>query len=440
MGTRRCLRPSRLGWLLLTAIALAAGGAGGIDANPGSETATPQRLPAIREPRADAEASEAQGHGDSAVKGPASGAEPPSVWLGRAPLCAAGPRQCAALGLDYVRSARWSDGLPCLWGEKALCRAPARSGGQAPPDRATAFTLVQYNILDRPYVVGHEGQRERVCRIPLALARLAARQPVDAIVFNESFVGRCARGLRFTDMLAYYGWPYALPRLSAAPLAHGRLVLSNGGIFIASRWPIVASDQMIFRACSASDCLAAKGVQYARIQKTVDGQAKIFHVFGTHLQGYRGTDVAGVRRQQLRELAAFVRQLALPDDEPVLLAGDFNVRGPDGPAFQDLVETLNVMVPAIVGPQRATMDPANTLFPRGPWWVDYVLPSAAHQRPIEATMEAVALRTDEAFAICAAAPLQPFYVSPWSPTCRRTRQVRDLSDHYPVIGRFRYAR
>jgi hypothetical protein len=298
---------------------------------------------------------------------------------------------------------------------------------------------VQYNILDRPYIVGHEGQRERMCRIPQALARLAAREHIEAIVFNESFSGVCIPGLSFRDLLAYYGWRYTLPTIAAPIIASGRMILGNSGIFIASRWPILASENMIYRACSGSDCLAAKGVRYAKIQKTVDGRSKLVHVFGSHLQGYRGTNVAGVRRQQLRELAEFVLKQAIPADESVLLAGDFNVRGPLGGDFQDLVDTLRVSVPPIIGERRGTMDVDNTLFSRGPWWVDYVLPSAVHQQPTEASMEAIALKTDREFAICDRAMLLPFYVSPWSSICTRTVYVRDLSDHYPVIGRFTYS-
>jgi endonuclease/exonuclease/phosphatase family metal-dependent hydrolase len=237
-----------------------------------------------------------------------------------------------------------------------------------------------------------------------------------------------------TDLLTYYGWRHHLPRLSTwwKP--------SNGGIFIASKWPIVASQNLVYKACSAADCLAAKGVQYAKIEKTVQGRSKFFHVFGTHLQGYQGTNVPDVRRRQLQEMAEFVTQLGLPADEPVLLAGDFNTRGPSGPAFQDLAEILRVSVPGIVGERRGTMDVDNTLFSRGPWWVDFVLPSARHQQPSEAAMEVVALRPEQAFAICYEATLQPYYVRPEASTCRRTIHVRDLSDHYPVIGRFEYPR
>jgi endonuclease/exonuclease/phosphatase family metal-dependent hydrolase len=359
---------------------------------------------------------------------------PPRVWLGTAPFCCANQEGCDILGLNYVRSDTAGDGLPCLSGHKVMCEVPRIDQQPAEPDRVTRFTVVQYNIMDRPFWVGHDGQRERVCRIPQALARsIASQEHVDVFVFNESFSRGCVEGLRLTDLLAYYGWRYHLPRVSTwwKP--------SNGGIFIVSKWPIVASQDMVYAACRASDCLAAKGVQYARIEKVVDGRSKLYHVFGTHMQAYGGAEAAAVRRQQSREMADFVEQQSIPPSEPVLLAGDFNTRGPGSQLFQEFLDTLRVSMPTLVGERRGTMDVDNTLFSRGPWWVDFILPSTLHQRPTEATLEAVGLKTNREFAICVAAPLQPFYVGPHAPTCTNTRHVRDLSDHYPVIGRFEYA-
>jgi hypothetical protein len=161
---------------------------------------------------------------------------PASVWLGTAPFCDGSNRDCDIMGLTYVRSDTSGDGLPCFSGEKVLCEAPTIPLQPAAPDRLTKFTVIQYNIMDRPFWVGQEGQRERVCRIPQALARdIAAQEPVDVIVFNESFSGICAENLRLTDLLTFYGWHHHLPTVSTwwKP--------SNGGIFIASKWPIVAS-------------------------------------------------------------------------------------------------------------------------------------------------------------------------------------------------------
>jgi hypothetical protein len=157
------------------------------------------------------------------------------------------------------------------------------------------------------------------------------------------------------------------------------------------------------------------------------------------MQAYGGEPAAAVRRQQAREMAEFVEQQDIPSAEPVLLAGDFNTRGPGSPLFHELIDILRGSMPAIVGGRKGTMDVDNTLFSRGPWWVDYILASSVHQRPSEARLEALGLKPTRAFAICGAAALQPYYVGPYAPTCTKTLHVRDLSDHYPVIGRFEYA-
>jgi endonuclease/exonuclease/phosphatase family metal-dependent hydrolase len=360
--------------------------------------------------------------------------DPPlDVWIGMTPLCSASQQDCDILGLNYLRSDRAGDGLPCLSGEKVLCEVPKIRIEPGQPDRITKFTVVQYNIMDRPFWVGHEGQRERVCRIPQALARrIASHEHVDVLVLNEGFSGVCVQSLRLTDLLAHYGWTHHLPPISTwwKP--------SNGGIFIASKWPIATSQSMVYVACRHSDCLAAKGVQYARIEKMVGGRSKFYHIFGTHMQAWGGAEAAEVRKRQALEMAEFVERQSIPSTEPVLLAGDFNVRGPRSQPFHELIDTLKASIPDIVGDRRGTMDVDNTLFSRGPWWVDYVLPSAQHQRPTDASLEALALRAEREFAICVEAKLQPYYVGPYTHTCTKTRRVRDLSDHYPVIGRFEY--
>lgn len=362
-------------------------------------------------------------------------ASPPrsGVWLGTAPLCEAREEDCAVFGLTYVRSDASGDGLPCLRGTKVLCEVPEIRPAPPRADRATRFTVVQYNIMDRPFWVGHDGQRERVCRIPQALARsLASREHIDVIVFNESFSGICAEDLGLRDLLSSYGWRHHLPVISAwwKP--------SNGGIFIASKWPVVASRNLIFRACRSLDCLAAKGVQYARIEKTVGGRSKVYHVFGTHLQARRGS-LAAVQRRQAVEMAEFVERQRIPRTEAVVLAGDFNVHGPSSSEFKELLAILKAALPPLVGNRRASLDVDNTLFGRGPWWVDYVLSSTAHQRPLEASTEILALKTEQEFAICLDAGPRPYHVGPYAPACAKTVRVRDLSDHYPVIGRFEYA-
>jgi hypothetical protein len=337
----------------------------------------------------------------TAASGCAVSDSQPTVWLGTSPFCKATQQDCTLLGLTYIRSDTSGDGFSCLSGAKVLCAAPIIPLKPAAPEQLTHFTTVQYNIMDRPYWVGQEGQRERVCRIPQALVRrIASQEHVDALVFNESFSGTCAGQLKLADLLSLYGWHYHLPPVSTwwKP--------GNGGIVIASRWPIIAARHKVFTACRFPDCLAAKGVQYARIEKSVDADTKRYHLFGTHLQAWGGAEAAAVRSDQAREMVRFIQQQNIPVAEPVILAGDLNTRGPENPQFQALLEILGVSMPPIVGPRRATMDVDNTLFGRGPWLVDYVLPALTHQRPLKAEIEIVRLRAEHEFAICIGAQLR----------------------------------
>ncbi len=84
-----------------------------------------------------------------------------------------------------------------------------------------------------------------------------------------------------------------------------------------SKWPIVRDAQHVFRgACHYSDCLAAKGVKYARILKTDDhSNSKIFNVFATHMQAWSTPQGRDDRIKQAQQMREFVDALELPHQE-----------------------------------------------------------------------------------------------------------------------------
>lgn len=67
---------------------------------------------------------------------------------------------------------------------------------------------------------------------------------------------------------------------------------------------------------------AAKGVSYAKIEKTVDGVSRVYHVMGTHLIAADKRD--DTRNKQVKEWRDFVVKKNIPSDEPVLYGGDIN--------------------------------------------------------------------------------------------------------------------
>jgi hypothetical protein len=153
----------------------------------------------------------------------------------------------------------------------------------------------QYNLFGRPYEVSYDGQSERLQRVPESLAKISAT--IDVVTFAEADIQT-----QREEMLAQFhkvGFNYSTTILhDPDPFTS----LLNGGVLVVSKWPIVREAQHVYRdACHYSDCLAAKGVKYARLLKTVHDTSKIFNVFATHMQV-----LCLVRRGEVKHSSEFV--------------------------------------------------------------------------------------------------------------------------------------
>ena len=217
------------------------------------------------------------------------------------------------------------------------------------------FTMLQYNIFGRPYVVSHDGQQERESRIPGAILAIPDDVlNVDVATFAESDDAN-ERELMFRQF-EIRGYKY---KTSVVTDYDGKSLL-NGGVVIGSKWPILREDQIVYRdACSGADCLAAKGAKYARVIKTTEvrqddgtlkNMSKIFNVFGTHMQAWYSKADQADRAKQASQLKAFVDAQMISKTEPVLLGGDFNtdwVRYPGEVA--SLIKLLDASIPKLGG-------------------------------------------------------------------------------------------
>jgi endonuclease/exonuclease/phosphatase family metal-dependent hydrolase len=121
--------------------------------------------------------------------------------------------------------------------------------------------------------------------------------------------------LRSGRMFAFVDGPRVEPDGPWLPLAGDELAL-------ASRLPVVAIQGHIYAHAAGVDVLAAKGVLHARL---VRGAHDLVDVFVTHLQA--GREHGEVRRAQIEELGSFMRDTMNGTADPVLVLGDFNVRG-----------------------------------------------------------------------------------------------------------------
>jgi sphingomyelin phosphodiesterase len=275
------------------------------------------------------------------------------------------------------------------------------------PSDAGTLNVLAYNIYMRPTFLFKNGQSIRARLLPPQL------KGYDAIVFSEAFDDDARRDL-LKALRADY--PFA-----TRILGRDGIVSQDGGVIIVSRWPIVAEDERRFGGvCAGTDCGADKGVVYAKIDK----QGRPYHVFGSHTQAWPTAEGQAIRARQFGLIKAFIDSKKIPPDEPVLIAGDLNVDRVRYPAELDrMLRTLGAELPRIVG-YGATNDPwTNTLAEQGrpAEYLDYVLWSKAHRRPADALNEARILRAAEEWKEYG------WEFAMW-----------DLSDHYPVRGRFRF--
>jgi len=226
----------------------------------------------------------------------------------------------------------------------------------------------------------------------------------DAVVFQEVFDPLLTAQFRAKVKAEY-------PYLTEIPFKLGKLL--TGGSFIASKWPILDHDDDVYQACRKDGCLASKGMNYAKISK--DG--KVYNLFGTHTHAYTTADDIAVRFAQLNELKSFIDSKQIPSDEPVIMAGDFNVDKIHFPQeHQDFLATLNATEPlamgeyphSYAGPVNVYADEEYTEY------LDYVLYSNEHVAPVYSYNKLLVPRS-----------IDKKHWGSW-----------DLSDHFPVAAEF----
>jgi phospholipase C len=273
----------------------------------------------------------------------------------------------------------------------------------APPP---PLSVLNYNVMMLAY--GGEGHAKatRAALIPQAIKKY---QPGwDVVVFEEAFDGNQAT---LQSGMVAAGYPHSTPVVTGASP-------SNGGVYIQSRWPIEHYEQIVYNQGVGADFLASKGAMYARINKN----GRIYHIFGTHLQADRGETEAKVRRDQMRELAQFIRRVAggaAERGEPVIVSGDMNFCiEQDNAEFQYMLTNLNATFPG-QRPGDWTFDPSANSVAKYRYagskaeWLDYVTPSRIGVMPTEVDYRVVKLKS-----------ISPFAMGGISHT--------DLSDHYAL--------
>ncbi len=265
------------------------------------------------------------------------------------------------------------------------------------------LSILAYNCFLLPYPID-SGQRIRAGLIAGQIA-----PDFDVLVLCELF----DLGLREQVL---EGLRRSYPHVTAV-LGHEGRMFNNGGVTIASRWPIIAEDRRFFgeRHCTGLDCFAEKGV----VRATLDRQGQRFHVFGTHTQAGNQPAARRVRRAQLAIIRDLVDGSRIPADEPVVLAGDFNV---DSLGHQDEYLQMQQLLAADAAVPRGSAgsyDPVGNPLAKGTEeeLLDHVLWCRGHRCPEEARAKVQKIRTEE----------------PWRDG------MRDLSDHHALAAKLKFS-
>jgi endonuclease/exonuclease/phosphatase family metal-dependent hydrolase len=281
---------------------------------------------------------------------------------------------------------------------------------------SNSFNVLAYNVFMRPEYAFSNDQAERAALLPGKL------RGFDVLVFSEAF-DNSIRNALLTGLAAEY--PYR-----TRVLGSDGGIEQDGGVILVSRWPIAAEAQRAYAGVcigDVSDCLADKGVLYARVVK--HGQS--YHVFASHTQAGDSPERRAVRLRQLGIVKAFIDSRAIPDSEPVFIAGDLNVDKYDAGEYAAMLRILDAWHPVPFG-YRYTVDPTlNRLNPHADrrLYLDYVLVSNRHLQPIEAIIETLMPRSTTPFKSC---------LDPLKGGCTRSEHSYDLSDHFAVFGHFMF--
>ncbi|CAM3787766.1 endonuclease/exonuclease/phosphatase family protein [Parendozoicomonas haliclonae] len=225
----------------------------------------------------------------------------------------------------------------------------------------------------------------------------------DVVVFSELFDDIPSDKLRAAIREDY-------PYQTGKAFKVGKLL--EAGNRIVSRWPIMDEDYEFYNDCNAEQCVASRATIYVKISK----MGKPYHIFGTHVQSAPEPENTAARLSQIAQMGDFIRSKNIPADEPILMAGDFNVNKLTVPMdYETMVESLDAIEPANTGFDK-TVDSVNNDWVRDPLieYLDYAFYGRNNLIPLESTQHVFAPRT----------------------TADSLWGEWNLSDHYAVLGSY----
>ncbi|KAG0198255.1 hypothetical protein BGX28_008285 [Mortierella sp. GBA30] len=210
---------------------------------------------------------------------------------------------------------------------------------------------------------------------------------VDILVIQECFaLGPC--DILRDGLKAQY--PYQTPVLGGKESewdstsgSFSHFALANGGVVVMSKWLIKQQHQYVYRTACGIDGFSNKGFVYA----VLDYQGTNVHVFATHMQNddilcYRGQG-ADIRADSLDDMRSYIDSRNIPQEELIIIAGDFNIDKDTSEYYSSLLNKLSVHTPDAYEGQGYSWDPkenslAATSSDGQGIYIDYVFVEKSH--------------------------------------------------------------
>lgn len=183
-----------------------------------------------------------------------------------------------------------------------------------------SIKVLSYNVFLRPPIVNHKHNEYKNERCNLISQILPLYDIILLQEVHTCFNQRSNKLIKETNKngLIYHYSTYGPTIFSK--------YLSNNGLLLLSRYPIIENDYITFNKNYSFDSIVQKGVTYSKI-KIKDN--KFIHVFNAHLQSsYKKDDMfsESIRNDQLSQLKKFI-DLKTQNfkNEPIICGGDFNI-------------------------------------------------------------------------------------------------------------------
>ncbi|MBL7799802.1 MAG: T9SS type A sorting domain-containing protein [Chitinophagales bacterium] len=267
-------------------------------------------------------------------------------------------------------------------------------------NKATNFSLLAYNIYMLTPPIATTDQAIRGSELANYV------HGYDAIILSEAFYNSVRDNNLIPGLSVEY--PYHTSVVDQAGAAE------DGGVMVFSKYPIEKEAQMNYADCDGTDCLSAKGVMYAKINKN----GRKYHVFATHTQAWNDAVDVDVRVKQFNQLRTFLTAQNIARSEAVLVGGDLNVDKivNNLNEYYRMFDSLKAIEPNYSGALYSYDVAKNNYASSGQEFLDYVLPIKNYFVPFTTDNEVRVIRskTDDLF------------------------YKNDLSDHFALHGKMEY--